>query len=48
MKIGDKGDVSRYIYYTIILLLLLIVVVAIFFGSSNEIIKGFSIKEVIK
>ena len=48
MKIGNKGDVDRYIIYITILLLLLIVVLAIFFGSANEILKGFSIKEVIK
>jgi len=48
MKIGNKGDVDRYMYYAIILLILLIVVIALFFGGANEIVRGFGIKEAIK
>jgi len=47
-KIGKKGDVERYILYTIILLILLIIIVALFLGGADTLIKSLFIKEFLK
>ena len=46
--IGKKGDVSRYVLYTIVLLILLIVIIALFFGGADRLIKGLFIKDFLK
>lgn len=46
--IGKKGDVSRYILYTIVLLIMLIVIIALFFGGAGILFKGLFIKDFLK
>jgi len=47
-KIGKKGDVERYILYSIVLLILLIIIVVLFFSGADTLIKNLFIKEVLK
>jgi len=48
MNLGKKGDVERMTLYAVILLILLALIVAMFFAGSSELIKGLSIKELLK
>lgn len=44
-KIGKKGDVDRYILYSIILMILLFLVLALFFSGAFTLIKNLFFKE---
>jgi hypothetical protein len=47
-NIGRKGDVDRYILYTVILLILLILIIALFFGGAYDMIKNLFFKEFLR
>ena len=44
-RLGKKGDVDRYVIYSIILMILLFLVLALFFSGAFTLIKNLFFKE---
>ena len=47
MNFGRKGDVNRYILYSLIILILIVVIVALFFGGLDLLLRNLFINEVL-
>ena len=47
MRFGTKGDVNRYVLYTVIILILIVLIIALFFGGVGTLIENLFIKEVL-
>jgi len=47
-NLGRKGDVERYMLWTIVLLIILIVIIALFYGGAWKLIENLFIKQISK
>lgn len=45
ISIGKKGDVERYLLWTIVLLVLLVVIIALVYGGAWDLIENLFIKK---
>jgi hypothetical protein len=45
INIGKKGDVERYLLWTIVLLVLLVVIIALVYGGAWNLIENLFIKK---
>lgn len=45
--IGNKGDVDRYVLYSVIILILIVLIIALFFAGVDTMIENLFIKEVL-
>jgi hypothetical protein len=48
MKIGKKGDVDRYIVYTIVILILMALILILFFSGAYQMLKNLFFKGFLK